>query len=177
MTPDQFQAALNKQNGPKEVTIGTGQTAVTFPVEMLGDIVPNYTGGTTESTTQGGTRRRPSGRPDTAEVAITFFLAGPESVKAIYQALYSAPTEGSDTGTITWGAGGCISDAPTQPLLIHPVCEANDDFDIRVFSVTLPDTFNPTLAADGSDATLELTFQMNKTDQGYFQFGPAITTS
>lgn len=175
MNIDEFKKALAKQNGPKELYIGN----VVIPMEMIGDISPNYEGGTTETETQGGTLRRPSGRADTSEVTATLYLAGPESVKAVYSALYNAPTSGSgqNVGNIVWGAGACVSDAETVPLHIHPVCEDNDDFDIHVFAVTLPDSFNPTFAANGDDATLQLTFQMNRTDEGYFRFGPGLLNS
>lgn len=173
MTPQEFKTALAKQNGPKELYLGN----IVIPQEMLGDIQPNYEGGVTETETQGGTLRRPSGRADTSEVTVTMYLAGPESVKAVYAALYSEPSGTQDVGNITWGGAACASGAATVPLHIHPVCEENDDYDIHVFDVTLPDTFNPTFAANGDDATLELTFQMNRTDDGFFRFGPGLLDS
>lgn len=171
MNVEEFKKALAKQNGPKEVYLGQ----LVIPQDMLGDIAVKYQGGTTETETQGGTIRRPSGRADTSEVTLTLYLAGPESVKAVYAGLYEAASGTKQTvGSVTWGAGACASSATTVPLHIHPVCEANDDFDVHVYSVTLPDSFDTTFSASGDDSTLELTFQMNRTAKGFFRYGPGL---
>lgn len=152
--------------GKWEMSIG----ATLIPAQLLGDITPNYAEGTVEAQTQAGTRKQPSGKAETAELAFTLYLPNWDYLKILWADAYQAPTnELQKTGAIVFGGNKC-STRKALPINIHPTCEETDDNDIHIYAGLVKMAFNPTLSTSDAVA-VEATIQMQPTNIGYIRLG------
>lgn len=152
--------------GKWEMSIGN----TLISAKLLGDITPNYAEGTVEAKTQAGTRKQPSGKAETAELAFTVYLPNLDYLKVLWADAYQKPTaEAQKTGAIVFGSNSC-SMRKALPVNIHPVCEKTDDNDIHIFAGLVNMSFNPTLSTTDA-VSIEATLQMQPTDNGYLRVG------
>lgn len=128
---------------------------VVIPASYLSEVSVEFTEGTRERTTLGGTFTRPSGVLTTAQAMFTLYLPSMDYLKNIFPGKYNAPTAPQLTGNVILNANTC---AVTEggPVNIHYTCEANDNNDVYLYNAVAQLNFNPTYNAD-DDLTIEVT--------------------
>ncbi len=177
LTDAEIKSAIDKYNGQWEVYLGETE----IDRRILGDFeIHLVKDDPKETETQGGTLRRKAKKYSDSNVVLNLFISGTELMKALYAEHYQKPNGTDQTvGSLLWKSSGCATDeGGILPLHFHPVCNENDDDDIHVFGVELPDDIESTFTAGGSgdDASVSFTLQMSAdADGNYLRIGPGLT--
>lgn len=137
--------------GPAEVGINN----VTIPASLLSEVAVEFTEGTRERETLGGTFTKPSGVLETAQATFTLFLPSMDYLKNIFPERYHAGSGEQVTGNIVINSDTCVSTS-AGPVNIHYTCEPLDNNDIYIYSGLAMLNFNPTYNAS-DDLTIEVT--------------------
>ncbi len=146
-------AQLKVLGGPAEVAIN----GITIPASLLSEVAVEFTEGTRERETLGGTFTKPSGVLETAEATFTLYLPSMDYLKNIFPARYNAPTNAvaQKTGNVVFNSDSCSTTA-SGPVNIHYTCENNDNNDVHIYEGLALLNFNPTYSVD-EDVTIEVT--------------------
>lgn len=139
--------------GRAEIAIG----ALTIGAQFITEINPNFEEGTRTTTTLAGVRTRPSGQMDTAEINFTMLVPSMDALKAVYGAMYQAPTGGGEDlrGRINIGSDSCTALEPV-PVNIHYTCEPNSDNDQHFYACLPQFRWAPTMN-NSDELTVEVT--------------------
>jgi hypothetical protein len=137
--------------GPAEVAIN----GITIPASLLSEITVEFTEGTRERTTLGGTFTKPSGVLETAQAMFTMYLPSMDYLKNIFPDRYNAPSGSQTTGNVIFNSDTCTT-TEAGPVNIHYTCEATDNNDIHIYSGLAALNFNPTFN-ESDDLTIEVT--------------------
>lgn len=153
-------AQLNVLGGPAEVAIN----GITIPASLLSEVSVEFTEGTRERETLGGTFSKPSGVLETAEATFTLYLPSMDYLKNIFPGRYSAPSGEQDTGNVIFNSDTCVS-TDAGPVNIHYTCEPLDNNDVHIYNGQAALNFNPTYNAE-DDLTIEVTIYAQPDDDG-----------
>lgn len=137
--------------GPAEVAINN----IAIPASLLSEVSAEFTEGTRERETLGGTFTKPSGVLETAQVTFTMYLPSMDYLKHIFPNRYNAPSGSQTTGNVIINSDTCV-EVEAGPVNIHYTCEGLDNNDIHVYAGLAQLNFNPTLNAS-DDVTIEVT--------------------
>lgn len=139
--------------GPAEVAMN----GMTIPASLLSEVAAEFTEGTRERESLGGTFTRPSGVLETAEVTFTLFLPSMDYLKNIFPGRYNAPTNAvaQKTGNVVFDSSKCTT-TNTGPTNIHYICENNDNNDIFIPAGLAAFNINPEYNSD-DPLTVEIT--------------------
>lgn len=137
--------------GPAEIAINQ----ITIPASLLSEVSVEFTEGTRERTTLGGTFTRPSGVLETAKVTFTLYLPNQDFLKNIFPERYNAPTAPQTTGNLILNSNSCVV-TEGGPVNIHYTCETNDNNDVHLYNAQAQLNFNGTYNSD-DDLTIEVT--------------------
>ncbi len=146
--------------GPAEVAIN----GITIPASLLSEVSVEFTEGTRERTTLGGTFTKPSGILETAQATFTMYLPSMDYLKNIFPSRYNAPSGEQDTGNVIFNSDTCVT-SDAGPVNIHYTCEPLDNNDIHIYSGLASLNFNPTFNAS-DDLTIEVTIFAQPDDDG-----------
>ncbi len=153
-------AQLNVLGGPAEVSIN----GVTIPASLLSEVSVEFTEGTRERETLGGTFTKPSGVLETAQVMFTLYLPSMDYLKNIFPARYNAPSGSQAYGNVVFNSDNCSTTA-SGPVNIHYTCENNDNNDVHIYEGLAMLNFNPTYNAS-DDVTIEVTIYAQPNTNG-----------
>lgn len=146
--------------GPAEVAINE----ITIPASLLSEVGVEFTEGTRERETLGGTFTKPSGVLETAQATFTLYLPSMDYLKNIFPSRYNAPSGEQDTGNVILNSDNCVS-VDAGPVNIHYTCEPLDNNDVHIYNGQAQLNFNPTY--NGSDdITIEVTIFAQPDDDG-----------
>lgn len=137
--------------GSAEVAIN----GITIPASLLSEVSVEFTEGTRERTTLGGTFTRPSGSLETAQAMFTLYLPSMDYLKNIFPGRYNAPTAPQTSGNVILNSDTC-SETDAGPVNIHYTCEGLDNNDVFIYNGLALLNFNPTYNAT-DDVTIEVT--------------------
>lgn len=146
--------------GPAEVAIN----GITIPASLLSEVTVEFSEGTRERETLGGTFTKPSGVLETAQAMFTLYLPSMDYLKHIFPERYSAPSGEQDTGNVIFNADTCV-ETEAGPVNIHYTCEPLDNNDIHIYAGLAQLNFNPTFNAS-DDLTIEVTIFAQPDDNG-----------
>ncbi len=137
--------------GPAEVAIN----GITIPASLLSEVGVEFTEGTRERKTLGGTFTKPSGILETAEAKFTLYLPSMDYLKNIFPGRYNAPSGTQGYGNVVFNSDYC-STTNAGPVNIHYTCDKNDNNDVHIYSGLAALNFNPTYSTD-EDIMIEVT--------------------
>jgi hypothetical protein len=137
--------------GPAEVAIN----GITIPASLLSEVSVEFTEGTRERETLGGTFTKPSGILETAQAMFTMYLPSMDYLKNIFPERYNAPSGTQGYGNVIFNSDNCTT-TEAGPVNIHYTCEDNDNNDVHIYSGIAALNFNPTYNAS-DDVTIEVT--------------------
>lgn len=146
--------------GPAEVSIN----GITIPASLLSEVSVEFTEGTRERETLGGTFTKPSGVLETAQAMFTLYLPSMDYLKNIFPGRYNAPSGEQDTGNVIFNSDTCV-ETDAGPVNIHYTCEPLDNNDVHIYSGLAQLNFNPTYNAT-DDLTIEVTVFAQPDDDG-----------
>lgn len=146
--------------GPAEVAIN----GITIPASLLSEVTVEFTEGTRERETLGGTFTKPSGILETAQAMFTLYLPSMDYLKNIFPGRYNAPSGEQLTGNIVFNSDTCV-ETDAGPVNIHYTCEPLDNNDVHIYSGLAALNFNPTYNAS-DDLTIEVTIYAQPDDDG-----------
>lgn len=146
--------------GPAEVAIN----GITIPASLLSEVTVEFTEGTRERETLGGTFTKPSGILETAQAMFTMYLPSMDYLKNIFPGRYNAPSGEQDTGNVIFNSDNCTS-TEAGPVNIHYTCEPLDNNDVHIYNGIAALNFNPTYNAT-DDLTVEVTIYAQPDDDG-----------
>lgn len=146
--------------GPAEVAIN----GITIPASLLSEVNVEFTEGTRERTTLGGTFTKPSGILETAQATFTMYLPSMDYLKNIFPGRYNAPSGTQIGGNVIFNSDTCTT-TEAGPVNIHYTCEGLDNNDVHIYSGIAALNFNPTYNAD-DDVTIEVTIYAQPDDDG-----------
>lgn len=146
--------------GPAEVAINS----ITIPASLLSEVSVEFTEGTRERTTLGGTFTKPSGTFETAQVSFTLYLPSMDYLKNIFPGRYNAPTAPQTTGNLILNSDTCTT-TEAGPVNIHYTCETNDNNDVHIYEGLAQLNFNATYNAT-DDITVEVTIFAQPDEDG-----------
>lgn len=147
-------------SGAAEVSINN----ITIPASLLSEVSVEFTEGTRERETLGGTFTKPSGILETAQMTFTMYLPSLDYLKNIFPERYNTPSGEQDTGNTIINSDTCV-DTEAGPVNLHWTCEPLDNDDIYIYSGLAQLNFNPTLNAS-DDLTIEVTIFAQPDDSG-----------
>lgn len=158
--------------GPAEVAIN----GITIPASILSEVGVEFTEGTRERETLGGTFTKPSGILETAEVTFTMYLPHMDYLKNIFPDRYNAPSGTQGYGNVIFNSDNCASTS-AGPVNIHYTCEDNDNNDVHIYNGQAALNFNPTYTTD-EDVTIEVTIYAQPDSNGNIgRFGTGDLTT
>lgn len=158
--------------GPAEVAIN----GITIPASLLSEVAVEFTEGTRERETLGGTFTKPSRVYETAQVSFTMYLPSMDYVKNIFPGNYNAPSGEQTTGNIIVNSDMCVT-TDAGPVNIHYTCEPLDNNDVYIYSGLAQLNFNGTYNAS-DDFTIEVTVYAQPDEDGnLFRLGTGDLTS
>lgn len=146
--------------GPAEVSLN----GITIPASLLSEVSVEFTEGTRERETLGGTFTKPSGVLDTAQVTFTLYLPSMDYLKNIFPERYNAPSGEQDTGNVIFNSDNCTT-TTAGPVNIHYTCEPLDNNDVFIYNGAAALNFNPTYNAS-DDLTIEVMIYAQPDDDG-----------
>lgn len=146
--------------GPAEVAIN----GITIPASLLSEVSVEFTEGTRERETLGGTFTKPSGVLETAQAMFTLYLPSMDYLKNIFPSRYNAPSGEQTTGNVIFNSDMCVT-ADAGPVNIHYTCEPLDNNDVYIYNGQAALNFNPTYNAS-DDVTIEVTIYAQPDDDG-----------
>ena len=146
--------------GPAEVAIN----GITIPASLLSEVSVEFTEGTRERETLGGTFTKPSGVMDTAQAMFTLYLPSMDYMKNIFPERYNAPSGEQTSGNIVLNSDTCVT-TDAGPVNIHYTCEPLDNNDVYIYSGLAQLNFNATYNAS-DDLTIEVTIYAQPDDNG-----------
>lgn len=146
--------------GPAEVAIN----GITIPASLLSEVSVEFTEGTRERTTLGGTFTKPSGVLETAQVMFTLYLPSMDYLKHIFPGRYNAPSGEQTTGNVIFNSDTCV-ETEAGPVNIHYTCEPLDNNDVHIYAGLAQLNFNPTYN-ESDDLTIEVTIFAQPDDDG-----------
>lgn len=146
--------------GPAEVSLN----GITIPASLLSEVSVEFTEGTRERTTLGGTFTKPSGVLETAQAMFTLYLPSMDYLKNIFPSRYNAPSGEQDTGNVIFNSDTCVT-TDAGPVNIHYTCEPLDNDDIHIYAGLAQLNFNPTYNAS-DDLTIEVTIFAQPDEDG-----------
>lgn len=146
--------------GPAEVAIN----GITIPASLLSEVSVEFTEGTRERETLGGTFTKPSGILETAQAMFTLYLPSMDYLKNIFPGRYNAPSGEQDTGNVIFNSDNCTT-TDAGPVNIHYTCEPLDNNDVHIYSGIAALNFNPTYTAS-DDVTIEVTIYAQPDEDG-----------
>lgn len=150
----------NVLGGPAEVAIN----GIAIPASLLSEVSVEFTEGTRERETLGGTFSKPSGVLETAQVTFTMYLPSMDYLKNIFPGRYNAPTAPQTTGNVIFNSDMCTT-TEAGPVNIHYTCEPNDNNDVYLYAGLAALNFNPTYNAS-DDVTIEVTIYAQPDEDG-----------
>lgn len=136
--------------GPAEVSLN----GITVPPSLLSEVSVEFTEGTRERTTLGGTFTKPSGVLETAQATFTLYLPSMDYLKNIFPERYNEPSGSQETGNVIFNSDTCVETA-AGPVNIHYTCEPLDNNDVFIYNGLAQLNFNPTYN-DSDDLTIEV---------------------
>lgn len=137
---------------------------ITIPASLLSEVSVEFTEGTRERTTLGGTFTKPSGVLETAQVMFTLYLPSMDYLKNIFPGRYNAPSGEQETGNLVLNSDTCVT-TEAGPVNIHYTCEPLDNNDVHIFAGLAQLNFNPTYNAT-DDVTVEVTIFAQPDEDG-----------
>lgn len=146
--------------GPAEVAIN----GITIPASLLSEVTVEFTEGTRERETLGGTFSKPSGILETAQTMFTMYLPSMDYLKNIFPGRYNAPSGEQTTGNVIFNSDTCTT-TDAGPVNIHYTCEPLDNNDVHIYSGIAALNFNPTYNAS-DDLTVEVTIYAQPDEDG-----------
>jgi hypothetical protein len=146
--------------GPAEVAIN----GITIPASLLSEVSVEFTEGTRERTTLGGTFTKPSGVLETAQAMFTLYLPSMDYLKNIFPSRYNAPSGEQTTGNVIFNSDTCV-ETEAGPVNIHYTCEPLDNNDVHIYAGLAQLNFNPTYN-ESDDLTIEVTIFAQPDDSG-----------
>lgn len=146
--------------GPAEVSLN----GITIPASLLSEVNVEFTEGTRERETLGGTFTKPSGVLETAEVTFTLYLPSMDYLKNIFPSRYNAPTGSKTVGNVVFNSDTCV-ESDAGPVNIHYTCEPLDNNDVFIYNGQALLNFNPTYNSD-DDITIEVTIYAQPDEDG-----------
>lgn len=146
--------------GAAEVAIN----GITIPASLLSEVSVEFTEGTRERETLGGTFTKPSGVLETAQAMFTLYLPSMDYLKNIFPGRYNAPSGEQDTGNVIFNSDTCV-ETEAGPVNIHYTCEPLDNNDVHIYSGLAQLNFNPVYNAT-DDLTIEVTIMAQPDDDG-----------
>lgn len=146
--------------GAAEVAIN----GITIPASLLSEVSVEFTEGTRERETLGGTFTKPSGVLETAQAMFTLYLPSMDYLKNIFPGRYNAPSGEQATGNVIFNSDTCVS-TEAGPVNIHYTCEPLDNNDVHIYSGLAQLNFNPTYNAS-DDLTIEVTIFAQPDEDG-----------
>lgn len=148
-------------SGKAELSIG----ALTISPDFLSEMTVEFTEGTRTVASLAGNITQPSGMMETAQVTGGFILPSMDALKKLFQGAYEAPTVEGLAGRVRFGGATCKT-LEGLPVHIHPICEADSNNDVHIFSGVV--AANLTLTYNQSDMlTAQFTIYAQPTDEGY----------
>jgi hypothetical protein len=164
--------ATSVLGGPAEVAINN----VTIPASLLSEVTVEFSEGTRQRETLGGTFTKPSGVLETAQAMFTLYLPSMDYLKNIFPERYNTPSGEQTTGNIVFNSDNCV-ETTAGPVNIHYTCEPLDNNDVYIYSGLAQLNFNPTYNAS-DDVTIEVTIFAQPDDDGNVaRFGTGDLTS
>lgn len=99
-----------------------------IPATLLSEVAVEFTGGTRETETLGGTFTQPSGVFETAQATFTLYLPSMDYLKVLFPDLHNASSgsRGLNAGNVVLNTNECLVTDNT-PVNIHYVCDGDDD--------------------------------------------------
>lgn len=141
-----------------------GINGVTIPASLLSEVSVEFTEGTRERTTLGGTFTKPSGILETAQAMFTLYLPSMDYLKNIFPERYNAPSGTQTTGNVVLNSDNCVT-TEAGPVNIHYTCEGLDNNDVHIYAGLAQLNFNPTYNAS-DDVTIEVTIFAQPDESG-----------
>lgn len=135
--------AQNYLGGAAEVAINENL----IPAELLSEVSVEFTEGTRETETLGGTFTQPTGMLDTAQATFTMYLPSMDYLKVIFPSLHNAGSGARvGEGNVILNTGECLT-VENTPINVHYVCDGADDTnDVFIYNgrvqLNLAMTFN-----------------------------------
>lgn len=146
--------------GPAEVSLN----GITIPASLLSEVSVEFTEGTRERETLGGTFTKPSGVLETAQVTFTMYLPSMDYLKNIFPGRYNAPSGTQLTGNVIFNSDNCTT-TDAGPVNIHYTCEGLDNNDVYIYNGIAALNFNPTYNAS-DDVTIEVMIYAQPDEDG-----------
>lgn len=146
--------------GPAEVSLN----GITIPASLLSEVSVEFTEGTRERTTLGGTFTKPSGVLETAQAMFTLYLPSMDYLKNIFPERYNAPSGEQLTGNVVFNSDTCV-ETVAGPVNIHYTCEPLDNNDVFIYAGLAQLNFNPTYN-ESDDLTIEVTIFAQPDEDG-----------